>query len=70
MMVLVAFIVASPLAWWAMRAWLQNFAYHIDVQWWVFLLAGVAALSIALLTVSWQAIKVAVANPVKSLRAE
>lgn len=69
-LVLVAFIVASPLAWWAMRAWLQNFAYHIDVQWWVFLLAGIAALSIALLTVSWQAIKVAVANPVKSLRAE
>ncbi|HVU53499.1 MAG TPA: ABC transporter permease [Puia sp.] len=69
-LVLIAFLVASPLAWWAMHAWLQNFAYHVDVQWWVFLLAGVAALSIALLTVSFQAVKVAVANPVKSLRTE
>ena len=69
-LVLVAFVVASPLAWWAMHVWLQNFAYHIDVQWWVFLLAGMAALLITLLTVSWQAMKVAVANPVKSLRAE
>ena len=69
-LVFVAFVVASPLAWWGMHAWLQNFAYHIDVQWWVFVLAGVVALLIALLTVSWQAMKVAVANPVKSLRAE
>ncbi|MBN8851095.1 MAG: hypothetical protein BGO55_28650 [Sphingobacteriales bacterium 50-39] len=70
LLVLIAFVVASPLAWWAMHAWLQNFAYHVDVQWWVFLLAGGAALLIALMTVSFQALKVAVANPVKSLRVE
>jgi len=70
LLVLIAFVVASPLAWWAMHVWLQNFAYHIDVQWWVFLLAGGTALLIALLTVSFQALKVAVANPVKSLRTE
>jgi len=70
LLVLIAFVVASPLAWWAMHAWLQNFAYHIAVQWWVFLLAGGAALLIALVTVSFQALKVAVANPVKSLRTE
>jgi len=70
LLVLIAFVVASPVAWWAMHIWLQNFAYHIEVQWWVFLLAGGAALLIALLTVSFQALKVAVANPVKSLRTE
>jgi len=69
-LVLIAFLVASPLAWLAMRQWLQNFAYHIDIQWWIFLLAGAMALVIALLTVSVQAIKVAIANPVKSLRTE
>jgi ABC-type antimicrobial peptide transport system permease subunit len=69
-LVLIAFILASPLAWWAMHSWLQNFAFHIDVSWWVFALAGVLALLIALLTVSYQAIKVAIANPVKSLRTE
>jgi ABC-type antimicrobial peptide transport system permease subunit len=69
-LVLIAFLLASPLAWWAMRGWLQNFAYHVDLEWWIFLLAGVMALLIALLTVSIQAIKVAIANPVKSLRAE
>lgn len=69
-LVLVAFFVATPLAWWAMHVWLQDFAYHIQMEWWVFLLAGVLALAIALLTVSFQALKVAVANPVKSLRTE
>jgi hypothetical protein len=69
-LVLIAFLFASPLAWWAMHGWLQNFAYHVDVEWWVFLLAGAMALLIALLTVSIQAIKVAIANPVKSLRTE
>jgi ABC-type antimicrobial peptide transport system permease subunit len=69
-LVLVAFLLATPLAWWAMHSWLQNFAYHIRLEWWVFLLAGMLALVIALLTVSFQALKVAVANPVKSLRAE
>ncbi|HXB06236.1 MAG TPA: ABC transporter permease [Puia sp.] len=69
-LVLIAFVLASPLAWWAMHSWLQNFAFHIGVSWWVFALAGVLALLIALLTVSYQAIKVAIANPVKSLRTE
>ncbi|HEX9510520.1 MAG TPA: FtsX-like permease family protein [Puia sp.] len=69
-LVLIAFLLASPLAWWAMHGWLQNFAYHVEVEWWVFLLAGAMALLIALLTVSIQAIKVAIANPVKSLRTE
>ena len=66
----IAFLVASPLAWWAMNEWLKNFAYHIALQWWVFLLAGLLALVIALITVSFQALKVAMANPVKSLRTE
>jgi len=70
LLVLVAFLLASPLAGWAMYKWLQNFAYHIQLEWWVFLLAGVLALLIALLTVSFQAIRVAVANPIKSLRTE
>ncbi|HEV2479790.1 MAG TPA: ABC transporter permease [Puia sp.] len=69
-LVLIAFLVASPLAWWAMNAWLKNFAYHISLQWWVFVLAGVVAMAIALITVSFQALKVAMANPVKSLRTE
>ena len=69
-LVLVAFLLATPLAWWAMNEWLKNFAYHIPLQWWVFVLAGALALLIALLTVSFQAFKVAVANPVKSLRTE
>ena len=69
-LVLVAFVLASPLAWWAMHAWLQNFAFHINVEWWVFLLAGAMALLIALLTVSYQAVRVALANPVASLRSE
>ena len=67
-LVLVAFLVATPLAGWAMHVWLQNYAYHIGLEWWVFVLAGAMALLIALLTVSFQAIRVAIANPVKSLR--
>jgi putative ABC transport system permease protein len=63
-------LIAFPIAWWSMHDWLQGYAYRIDISWWVFLLAGGAALSIALLTVSFQAIKSALANPVKSLKAE
>ena len=69
-LVLLANIVAWPLAWWAMHRWLQDFAYRIAINWWVFALAGVVALLIALLTVSFQALKAAVANPVNSLRTE
>ena len=69
-LVLVANIISWPLAWWAMNKWLQDFAYRINLSWWIFLLAGLAALVIALVTVSFQAIKAAVANPVESLRSE
>ncbi|QDA58727.1 ABC transporter permease [Hymenobacter jejuensis] len=68
-LVLIANLVAWPLAWWAMTKWLQDFAYRVSIGWWVFALAGVAALLIALLTVSVQAMRAAIANPVKSLRA-
>ncbi|MFQ5639597.1 MAG: ABC transporter permease [bacterium] len=69
-LVLVANFIAWPVAWWAMNRWLENFAYRIEVSWWVFALAGGLALGIALLTVSTQAIKAALANPVESLRYE
>ena len=69
-LVLIAAIIAFPIAWWAMNKWLQSFAYRITISVWVFVIAGVAAIMIALLTVSFQAIKAALANPVKSLRTE
>jgi ABC-type antimicrobial peptide transport system permease subunit len=69
-LVLIAAMIAFPVAWWAMNRWLGDFAYRIDIGWWVFVVAGIAALLIALLTVSFQAIKAAIANPVKSLRTE
>ena len=69
-LVFIAFLFASPIAWLAMHNWLQNFTYRIDLSWWIFVLAGMLALGIALLTVSSQAIKVALRNPVKSLRTE
>ncbi len=69
-LILIAIVIASPLAWYAMNRWLQNFAYKIDIEWWVFALAGLLAVGIALLTVSFQSIKAALANPVKSLRSE
>ncbi len=70
LLVFIAMIIASPIAWLAMKNWLQDYAYKINISWWVFAIAGVTALFIALLTVSFQAIKAAVANPVKSLRTE
>jgi putative ABC transport system permease protein len=69
-LVLVSFIIAAPIGYWAMDSWLQSFPYRVQLQWWVFALAGIGALFIALATVSYQAIKAAVANPVKSLRSE
>ncbi|HVX26726.1 MAG TPA: ABC transporter permease [Parafilimonas sp.] len=69
-LVAIAFIIATPLAWWAMNNWLQGFAYRINISWWIFILAGLGAVCIALITVSFQAIRAAVANPVKSLRTE
>lgn len=69
-LVILSVLIASPLAWFFMSNWLQNFAYHIHIDWWVFPLAGITALLIALFTVGIQAIKAAIANPVKSLRME
>jgi putative ABC transport system permease protein len=69
-LVLIAAVIAFPVAWLAMNKWLQDFAYRINIQWWVFVLAGVIAACIALFTISFQAIKAAIANPVKSLRTE
>ena len=69
-LVFVASIIAFPLAWWAMNKWLQDFAYRIDIRWWVFAFAGIITVLISLLTISFQAIKAATANPVNSLRSE
>ncbi|MEP7319866.1 MAG: FtsX-like permease family protein, partial [Panacibacter sp.] len=69
-LVAVACLVAFPVAWWMMNNWLQNYQYRIEISWWIFLIAGATAIVIALLTVSFQAIKTAIANPVKSLRSE
>jgi len=69
-LVLIAAIVASPIAWYFMHQWLQDFAYRISIGWWVFVVSGVIALMIALITVSFRSVKAAIANPVKSLRTE
>ena len=69
-LVLIAIVIASPIAWWAMNQWLKDFAYKIDIEWWMFALAGLLAVGIALLTVSFQSIKAALMNPVTSLRSE
>ena len=69
-LVLIASFIAFPIAWWAMNNWLENFPYRITISWWIFGIAIIAALAIALITVSFHAIKAAIANPVKSLRAE
>jgi len=69
-LVLVAFFIAMPIAWWAAGQWLQGFVYRVGLSWWMFVSAAAAAILIALLTVSFQAVKAAVANPVKSLRSE
>ncbi len=69
-LVFIAIIIATPLAWYLMHQWLQDYSYRISIQWWMFLIAGAAALVIALLTVSYQAARAALTNPVKSLRTE
>ncbi len=69
-LVVIAIVIAAPLAWWAMREWLSGFAYRADMQWWVFAVAGLGALVIAFVTISFQSIKAALTNPVKSLKAE
>jgi putative ABC transport system permease protein len=69
-LILIAFLVASPLAWYAMFSWLKGFAYKIDISWWMFAVAGLFAVMIALLTISYQSLKSALTNPVTSLRSE
>lgn len=69
-LVVIALLIASPLAWWVMEKWLQDFAYRIDVQLWIFILAGAMAIGIAFITVGFQSVKAALVNPVESLRGE
>jgi putative ABC transport system permease protein len=69
-LVFIATLIGFPVAWWAMNKWLESFAYRISISWWVFVIAGLTTLMIALITVSLQAIRAAMANPVKSLKNE
>jgi putative ABC transport system permease protein len=69
-LVIIAAVIAFPLAWWFMHSWLQDFAYRTNISWWVFIIAGIVAALIAVVTVSFQTIKAAISNPVKSLRSE
>ncbi|GAB4051143.1 FtsX-like permease family protein [Spirosoma litoris] len=69
-LVLIAVLIASPVAWWGVDKWLQDFAYKINIEWWLFILAALLAIGIALLTISFQSIKAALMNPVQSLRSE
>jgi putative ABC transport system permease protein len=66
----ISILIAIPIAWYAMANWLQDYAYRIEIDWWIFVIAGIVAILIALLTVSFQAIKAALANPVESLKTE
>lgn len=70
LLISIAFFIAAPLAWYFMNQWLQNYAYRINIGWWLFAAGGLVAIIIALATISFQAIKAAIANPVKSLRTE
>ena len=69
-LVAIALVIGSPVAWYFMNQWLGDFAYRIDIEWWIFALVGVTAILIAIATVSFQAIRAALMNPVKSLRSE
>jgi putative ABC transport system permease protein len=69
-LVVIAFVIASPLAYFIMHQWLQDFAYRINISWWVFAIAGILSVMIALATISFQAVRAAISNPVKSLRTE
>ncbi|MGH2565949.1 MAG: ABC transporter permease [Ginsengibacter sp.] len=70
MLVALSCFFAFPFAWWAMHSWLHNYKYRVDISWWIFLAAAVLAVVISLITISFQSIKAAIANPVKSLRTE
>ncbi|SDF54925.1 ABC-type antimicrobial peptide transport system, permease component [Mucilaginibacter pineti] len=69
-LVCISFVVASPIAWWLMNKWLQNYPYHVNISWWIFVITGIVSVIIAFSTVVYQGVKVAIINPVKSLRAE
>jgi putative ABC transport system permease protein len=69
-LVLIAFLIASPIAWLAMNSWLQNYAYRIEIGWWIFLITGLSILVITIITVGFQAVRAGMSNPVKSLRTE
>jgi ABC-type antimicrobial peptide transport system permease subunit len=69
-LVIISFVLAVPIAWWAMYSWLQDYSFRVTIQWWVFAMAGLLSVLIAVITISYQAIKAAIANPVKSLRTE
>ena len=68
LLVIIAVIIASPIAWYFMQQWLQDFAYRVAIEWWVFALTGFITLAIALITISFQSLKAALSNPVKNLR--
>jgi putative ABC transport system permease protein len=70
MLIVIASLIAFPVAWWAMYKWLQDFEYRIEVGWWIFVFSGFVAVLVALFTVSFQAVRAAVSNPIKSLRTE
>ncbi len=69
-LVVIAILVATPVAWYTVNYWLQGFAYKVDISWWVFALSGLLTVGIALVTVSFQSVKAALMNPVTSLRSE
>lgn len=69
-LVLIALLIAVPVSWYLMNQWLQDFAYRIDVEWWMFVIAGFMSMIIALFTISFQSVKAALNNPIKSLRTE
>jgi len=69
-LVILSILIAGPLAWYCMHSWLQHYAYHADIAWWIFAAAALGAMLITLATVSYQAVKTALLNPVKSLRSE
>jgi putative ABC transport system permease protein len=68
--VVIAIVIATPIAWWAMNKWLEAFAYRVSISWWMFIAAGLLAVLIAFLTVGFQTFKAALSNPVKSIRME
>ena len=69
-LVIISFVIASPVAWYVMNKWLQTYSYRVDIEWWIFALTAMVSILIAVITVSYQAIKAAIANPVRSLRSE